>query len=171
MQKIMLLLVAGLTSAGLVQAEEAYTGPMTDYALENGPLACLEEIRVIDKFLNDGKGENGAWSFSATEQGQARMFNAINLKPYDDGTWGYNTISVSPGINGNCDGSVTTIVTFPNQSCTVARETIFKDVSYQGELTGKALYAANALKTVFEELNGGCIVIRQESLYPVPTDK
>lgn len=167
MKKI-LIGTAFLLAFGQAHAEGEFSGVITNQAKEWGVNQCIKEIQGMDKFLNEKAGANGAWSSSATEQPSDRLFSSLNVKKYNDGTWGYATLSVTPGINGKCDGTLMQMVTFPNKSCNAVRETTYKDYQYKGELAGKAVYESGSTKAVLEDLTGSCIAIRYETLYPVP---
>jgi hypothetical protein len=146
---------------------ESFEGPITEQAREFGSKTCINEINKIDTFLNEDAGANGAWSTSPKENPEQRIYAALNVKAYNDGTWGYDAITVAPGTHG-CDGTLMRVVTYPNKSCTTVRETTYKDYKYLGEIAGKAIYESGSTKTVLENLTGSCIAIRYEVLFPVP---
>lgn len=162
------LLLLALISSSFSYAEEFSGGPLSDYAKEVGATGCYSEIFAIDKFLNGKAGANGAWTSAAKDNGSGRIYTGLNIKKYNDGTWGYATVNVAPGANNSCDGTLMQLVTFPNKSCNAVRETTYKDYKYAGELAGKAIYESGSAKAVLEELTGSCIAIRYEAMYPVP---
>ena len=161
-----LLALVALASPALCAAEWK-EGPLTNQAREFGSTACLQEVRAIDKFLNEKAGANGAWSTAPKDNPARRMYGALNVRAFDDGTWGYDAITVNPAQQG-CDGSLVRIITFPNTSCSSVRETVYSDYKYMGDLAGKAIYENGSVKAVLEELTGSCIAIRYEALFPVP---
>lgn len=168
MMKRCLVLMAFVFAASQVFAENDFQdGPITTQAIKFGASTCVSEIRAIDKFLNEKAGANGAWSSAAKEHPEKRIYSALNIKKFNDGTWGYGALTVSPGA-GNCDGTLMQIVTFPGKTCNLVRETTYKDYEYAGELAGKVIYQRNSTKAVLEDLTGSCIAIRYETLYPVP---
>jgi len=143
-------------------------GPITETAKEWGVNRCIAEIEAIDNYLNKKAGSNGAWSSAAKDNASERVYSSLNIKKYNDGTWGYATMSVVPGKKGHCDGSLMQLVTFPNKSCNMIRETTYKEYKFKSELAGKALYSKGSVQLVLEDLTGSCIAIRYEALYPVP---
>lgn len=166
MRKIFLSL-AVITSS-FSYADEFSGGPLSNYAKEIGATRCYNEIFLIDKFLNEKAGANGAWTSAAKENTGDRIYTGLNIRNFNDGTWGYATLNVAPGVNNSCDGTLMQLVTFPNKSCNAIRETIYKDYKYAGEVAGKAIYESGSTKAVLEDLTGSCIAIRYEAMYPVP---
>ncbi|WP_413111733.1 hypothetical protein [Thaumasiovibrio sp. DFM-14] len=146
----------------------SFEGVITAQAKEWGVNQCLQEIKKMDGYLNENAGPNGAWSFSSSDNPSERLFSALNIRKYNDGTWGYATLSIAPGTDGRCDSTLMQMVTFPDKSCNALRETGYKDYEYKGDIAGKSIYESGSTKAVLEELNGGCISIRYEALYPSP---
>ncbi len=166
MKSSRLVALAALAMSGVCAAEWV-DGPISTQAKTFGATTCIAEIKAIDKFLNEKAGANGAWTGAAKDNPEKRIYAALNIRAFNDGTWGYDAVSVSPGVQG-CDGTLVRIVTFPNKSCTSVRETTYKDYKYSGDLTGKAIYEDGSVKAVLEDLTGSCIAIRYETLFPVP---
>jgi hypothetical protein len=147
-------------------AEDAqYNGPMSQHAQENGVQTCLSAIEKIDKFLYDGGGANGVSSTWHKSNSNKRGFTSFGTRKYNDGTWGYDSVHISPTQDNTCDGSLTRMVTFPNQSCAATREKNYKEWEYEGELAGKAMYGLNGQNLFLEDLTGSCIAIRSEALF------
>ncbi|EDY86098.1 hypothetical protein GP5015_2008 [gamma proteobacterium HTCC5015] len=168
MKKILIGTFIGVMAFCQANAADNFEGVITKQAKEWNVNQCIQEIKKMDVFLNEKAGANGAWSFAATEKPSDRMFSSLNIKKFNDGTWGYATLSISPGINGSCDGTLMQMVTFPGKSCNAVRETTYKDYKYKSDLAGKSIYENGSIKAVLEELGGNCIVIRYEALYPSP---
>lgn len=168
MKKILIGAFIGLTTFSQANAVDKFEGVITKQAKKWNVNQCIQEIQKMDIFLNEEAGANGAWSFSPTDNASDRMFSSLNIKKYNDGTWGYATLSIAPGINGTCDGSLMQLVTFPGKSCNAIRETSYKDYKYKSDLAGKSVYENGSTKAVLEDLDGNCIAIRYEALYPSP---
>ncbi|WP_150102070.1 hypothetical protein [Shewanella halifaxensis] len=149
-------------------ATEKFDGVITKHAEEWGVNQCIQEIQKMDSFLNGKGGASGAWSSAPKNSPSDRIFSSLNIRKYNDGTWGYATLSIAPGVDGNCDSTLMQMVTFPGKSCNEVRETIYKDYKYNSELAGKSVYESGTTKAVLEELGGNCISIRYETLYPSP---
>ena len=168
MKKILIGAFIGLSTFSQANAAEQFEGVITKQAKDWDVNQCIQEIQKMDSFLNEKAGANGAWSFAAKEKPSDRMFSSLNIKKFNDGTWGYATLSIAPGVNGSCDGTLMQMVTFPEKSCNAVRETTYKDYKYKSDLAGKSVYESGSTKVVLEELGGNCIAIRYEALYPSP---
>jgi len=168
MKKIMIGAFISLSTLNYANATDDFEGVITKQAKEWNVNQCIQEIKKMDAFLNEKAGANGAWSFSATDKASDRLFSSLNIKKYNDGTWGYATLSIAPGVNGSCDGTLMQMVTFPDKSCNAVRETTYKDYKYKSDLAGKSIYESGTTKAVLEELGGSCIAIRYVALYPSP---
>ncbi len=165
-QLLFIVMGAGLSFA--LVANKSYAGPMTEQAKEFGASHCIKEIQSLDKFLNKKGTKSGAWSSAAKKEPNKRTYTSLNVRKYNDGTWGYANITIVPSIENGCDATLTQLVTFPNKSCSAVRETIYKKYKYYGEVAGKALYKKGTTKLVLEDLTGSCVILKIEILFPSP---
>ena len=133
-------------------------------AKANGFTTCRNTVEVLSKFV---VGENNHGSLATWNKNSAdnRLFNALISVKYTDGH-SAAVVNVSHGKTGKCDGSYTTVF-YIEKSCSAARETIFKDWKYLGELAGLVVLE-NQTGVVNKMLlpgGNGCVAITTEIVY------
>jgi hypothetical protein len=160
-------IVAGVALVGLIGAGQASAGPISDYAKESG-VSCVTEIEKIDQYLNAKFPKNGAWSSAATKETDQRLFTALNIKKFKNGTTGYATLTVAPGSEGRCDATLMQMTAFEATSCTKVREEYMKEYEYVTDLAGQSIFSSGGTKAVLQDVGGGCVSMRYEALFPTP---
>ena len=133
-------------------------------ALENGVRACQKTVDELAKFvLKDNKHASlAAWNKSTPD---ARLFNAQIGVSYSDGK-SVTILNVAPTRTGKCDSAYTTIFT-AETPCAVARETMFKDWKYGGELGGMVVLENKdaSLSKILLPTPSGCVFVTTEVTY------
>ncbi|WP_417878792.1 hypothetical protein [Vibrio sp.] len=133
-------------------------------AKANGFTTCQNTVEGISKFVvnENNHASLATWNKSGSDN---RLFNALISVKYSDGH-SAAVVNVSHGKTGKCDGSYTTVF-YIDKSCSAARETIFKDWKYTGELAGLVVLE-NQTGTVNKMLlpgGNGCVAITTEVGY------
>ncbi len=164
----LLFVLIGIGLSLVLVANKSFAGPIADQAKEFGASRCIKEIESLDNYLNKKANKNGAWSSAAKKEPNKRIYTSLNVRKYNDGTWGYANITIVPSLDNKCDATLTQLITFPNKSCNTIRETIYKKYKYYGEVAGKALYKKGTTKLVLEDLTGSCVIMKVEVLFPSP---
>lgn len=155
-----ILILAGIACSGLVQAQ---TVP-GEQAQKNGVRACQQTVEELAKFVVKDHQHSSMATWNS-KNADARMFNAQVAVKYSDGN-SVAVLNVAPTRTGKCDGSYTTIFT-TDKSCSVARETTFKDWKFSSESAGLVVLENKdgSVNKILLPANSGCITITTEVVY------
>ena len=137
----------------------------TQQAQDHGFNTCLKSVDTIAKFLT-GENKNGAVSTWNSKNTDGRLFNSQIVIQYSDGH-SMAVINVAPTKSGKCDGSYTRVFTTA-KSCQVARETIYKDWKFYGEIGGLVSLEntkGNVSAILQPHESGGCVAMLTEVVY------
>lgn len=130
----------------------------------NGFTSCQSMVEDISKFVvgENNHGSLAAWNKNSTDN---RLFNALISVKYTDGH-SAAVANVAHGKTGQCDGSYTTVF-YIDKSCSAARETIFKEWKYTGELAGLVVLEnqTGAVNKILLPGGNGCVAITTEAVY------
>ena len=149
-----------LTASLPAMAETASTGQ----ARKVGVTTCAPLVEGIGKHVS---GQNEHYSVTTWNKNEpdGRLFNSQVITKYSDGH-SVAAFSVVPAKKGTCDGSYTQVF-YSEKSCSVMRETIYKDWDFSSEGAGLVILE-NDNKTVNAILmpaGPGCVAVRTEVLY------
>jgi hypothetical protein len=155
LNSLIILLACGTALADTTPAEQAK---------KNGFNTCQKTVEKIAKFLI-GDTNNGAVSTWNQKNPDGRMFNSQVVLKYSDGH-SMAVLNVAPVKNGKCDGSYTRVFV-SETSCSVLRETTYKDWKFFGEIGGLvSLENKNAsVSAVLLPNPPGCAAIQTEVVY------
>lgn len=155
--------LAALLAFACVPLARAETVPAAQ-AKEQGFNTCRDMVELLSKHLV-ASNEHAAVSSWNTKDTDGRMFNSQVVTRYSDGH-SFATISVAPTADGKCDGTYTSAF-YSAKSCTVVRETAFKEWDFFSESAGLVVLI-NKDKTVNKVLlpaGQGCVALNTEIVY------
>ena len=136
----------------------------TKQAKKNGFTTCAPLVEQLSDFLvkKNNHGSVATWNSKSSDK---RQFNTIVPIQYSDGN-SVSTISVSQSKNGQCDGNYTSIF-YLDSSCSVERETTFKEWKYKAELAGLIVLTnpSGGVDKVLLPAGSGCVSISRETVY------
>lgn len=135
-----------------------------EHATKNGFITCQKTVEKIANFLISDTN-NGALSTWNSKTPDSRIFNSQVALKYSDGH-SVAILNVAPVKNGKCDGSYTKI--FANEkSCSVLRETTYKDWKFYEEIGGLITLQnkSGAVSVVLLPSQTGCVSIHTEVVY------
>ena len=159
MTKIVVLMIA----LGVAGASYGQTTP-GDQAQKNGVRACQQTVENIAKFVvkENPHGSIATWNKTNPD---SRMFGAQISVKYTDGN-SVAVLSAAPTRAGTCDGYYTTIFT-DEKSCSVMRETTFRDWKFYGESAGLIVLEneSGSLSKILLPSGTGCVAITSEMVY------
>lgn len=160
MSNFAILLVIALAWSGLANAQHI----PSEQAQKNGVRTCQRTVEQLATHLLDDRphGSTATWNNKDTD---GRLFNANVVVRYSDGH-SVAVLNAAPTRTGGCDSSYTTVFVY-DESCSVARETHFKNWLFSNELAGLVVLA-NKSKTVRKTLmpsGSGCTVVSTEVIY------
>lgn len=133
-------------------------------ATAQGVSQCKAMVGLLSKHLA-GENPHGAVSTWNSKDANGRMFNSQLVTQFTDGR-SFASVTAAPTANGKCDGSYTSVF-YSEKSCTLLRETTFKDWEFYSETAG-LIVLVNAEKSVNKVLlpgGSGCISINTELVY------
>ena len=152
-----------LASVLLPLAVNAETVP-GDQAKENGFKTCQNTVENISNFVINGNHHAAlsTWNKKDTDN---RLFNTLVSVNYTTGH-SVAVANVAHGKSGKCDGNYTTVF-YVDKSCSVARETTFKDWTYSGELAGLIVLKneSGGISKMLLPGGNGCVAISTEVAY------
>lgn len=160
MTKVVVFLIA----LGVAEASYGQT-TAGDQAQKNGVLACQQTVESIANFVVKDNPHASIATWSKTNP-DSRMFGAQISVRYSDGN-SVAVLSAAPTRAGTCDGYYTTIFT-DEKSCSVMRETTFKDWKFYGETAGLIVLEneSGGLSKILLPSGTGCVAITSEMVYP-----
>lgn len=135
-----------------------------EQATKNGFKTCQKTVESIAQHLTKD-GKHSAISTWNKRSSDNRMFNSQLAISYTDGN-AIAIINVAPVSSGKCDGSYTRITNW-DKSCSVLRETNFKDWKFFSELSGLVSLenTSGSVSTVLLPSQNGCTTIQTEVVY------
>ena len=158
MPKILPLIIV-LACYGSASAEA-----IGELARKNGVRKFQKTLEDVAQFLTKDSTYS-ALSVWNKENADAHIFNSQISFKYSDGN-SVAIVNVAPTGSGKCDATYTSV--FPTEkSCSVTRETDFKDWNFNVESAGLVVLKNNSgLNTILLPMGTGCVAIKTEVLYP-----
>lgn len=155
----------------LVLIAAAWGGPafaetaVDDIAKDSGVHTCLKTVKDLAQFLVKDSTHNASvtWNIGKPD---AHIVNAQISVKYSNGN-SVAIINVAPTPSGKCDATYTTV--FANDvSCSVARETSYKNWKFHVESAGLEVLEneSGSLKKILLPAGSGCVAITTEVVYP-----
>jgi len=164
MKNIVKLLLALI----LANSTTLYATSVTDMANKNGIKACGNQIKVIADFMIKDR-THVSRTIVHKNAPDKRMFDAMTIMSYSD-VDSHISITASPNPAGKCDAAY--VETFVQKgSCVSARENIFSNWKFAGNLNGSTTMLKNTKNgTVNIYLtpqlsNTVCMVTKREVVY------
>ena len=135
-----------------------------EQATKNGFNTCQKTVEKIAKYVIDDTN-HGAVSTWNNKTPDSRLFNSQIVLKYSDGH-SMAVLNVAPIKNGKCDGSYTRVFAM-EKSCSVLRETTYKDWKFFGEIGGLVSLenSSGTVSTVLLPNQTGCVAIQTEVVY------
>lgn len=158
MKRLLLLGAMFLTAAANAETVPA------QQASANGFNTCHGMVQGVAEFVIN-KNDHGSLSTWNSSDADNRLFNSLISVKYNDGN-SVAVANVTHGRTGSCDGTYTTVF-YLERSCAAARETIFKDWKYYGELAGLVVLEnqTGSLNKMLLPGGNGCVAITTEVVY------
>ena len=135
-----------------------------EQAQKNGVRNCQRSIDDLAKHVvkENKHASLGVWNSKSPD---LRLFNAQVVVSYSDAK-SLALLNVAPTRTGKCDGTYTTIF-YTEKSCSIERETTFKDWKFSGELGGLVTVENQngSLSKILMPAGSGCITVTTEVTY------
>lgn len=135
-------------------------------AKNNGVVVCASAVENAANFII-GDRDHASHSVWHSGNPNGRIFTSMTSKGYSDGD-AHVTIIAAPVSDGKCD--TTYVETFAvERTCISARETVYKDWQFYGELNGTiALENQAGTVNIYLTSQGSgnvCLVSRRETVF------
>lgn len=156
------LVAAAITLA--VSAPAFAETASTSQARKAGFTTCAPMVESMGKHVSSENGHYALATWNNTETNE-RLFNSQVVTKFSDGH-SVSVLSSVPNKQRTCDGAVTQVF-YSDKSCSVTRETTYKDWKFSAEGAGLVILESNnaSVNVTLMPAGEGCIAVKNEVLY------